>query len=66
MAPGWLAYLSIVILIACSAEKVNRVYQRAFEAGEVLPNMAWVRPCAYATSSALLGTQSVVQACNDL
>jgi len=61
-APGWLLYLFLVIVVAASAEKINRVYQRAHDAGEPLQNDSWARPCAYATSSALLGTQSVVQA----
>lgn len=61
-APGWLVYLAIVIIIALTAERTNRTYQRAYIAGESFANDAWVRPCAYATSSALLGTQSVVQA----
>jgi hypothetical protein len=61
-APGWLVYLSLVMFVAGGAERTNRVYQRAHDQDEELPHSSWVRPCAYATSSALLGTQSVVQA----
>ena len=41
---------------------VQKAYDRANKLGKPLWNAAIIEPCAFATFSALFGTQSVVQA----
>ena len=60
-APGWLAYLAIVICIAGIAELTHGFYSHAQRRGESLPGQAAILPMSFATGTALLASQAVVQ-----
>ena len=60
-APGWLGYLAIVISIAGLAELTHGYYSHAQRQGKSLPGQASILPMSFATGTALLASQAVVQ-----
>ena len=61
-APAWIVYLIIVMVVGASAQLTNVIYTRRVAAGGRPPYYKKVLPLTFALSSALIGTQSVVQA----
>ena len=60
--PAWCGYLVGVMILAAAAQGVNMLYTDLIERGKSPPYANKVLPVTFALSSALIGTQSVVQA----
>ena len=60
--PGYLLFLAASAVAGVFLHRLHARHEAAMAAGVPLPHSAIVAPCAYATFSALFGTQSVVQA----
>lgn len=58
----YLVYLAGTVGAGVVLYFTQKAYEKARESGAPLPHGAVIEPCAYATFSALFGTQSVVQA----
>ena len=52
----------MVIILAAGSQATYTIYRRLTDAGESPPHAGKVLPFTFAMSSALVGTQSVVQA----
>jgi len=61
-SPTWNAYLILVMCLAIIAQGTNMRYKRLLAQGQHPPYANKVLPLTFAMSSALIGTQSVVQA----
>ena len=61
-SPAWIAYLWCIIVLALLAEATNYYYHKEKRRGRDPPYSKTVLPVTFAVSSALIGTQSVVQA----
>ena len=62
IAPGWVVYISCVLVVAAVAELLHRRYVAAAKREAPLCGQAIMLPATFAVSSAMLGTQAVVQA----
>lgn len=60
--PGYIAYIIILLIFGVSIQICHLHYQKCVDEGRPLPNSESILPFTYAMSSALFGTQSVVQA----
>jgi drug/metabolite transporter (DMT)-like permease len=61
-APGWLAFVGCLVVIASVAWLVHQLYNFRMRRYDPLPWHEWIAPLTYALFSAIAGTQSVVQA----
>ncbi|KAL1525925.1 hypothetical protein AB1Y20_020751 [Prymnesium parvum] len=60
--PAWCGYLVGIMLLAAVAQGTNMLYMHRQSQGNSMPYERKVLPITFALSSALIGTQSVVQA----
>ena len=61
-SPAWIIYLSAILILAGLAELARGAYSSAAIEGETRCGQASLQPLAFSLSSALIGTQAVVQA----
>jgi len=60
--PAWCGYLVGIMILAAVAQVLNMLYSDLVQRGQSPPYQKKVLPVTFAMSSALVGTQSVVQA----
>jgi hypothetical protein len=61
-ATRWLVYLAVVATVAAMAWLLHKFYNHRLAQGRPLPHHKLVAPLTYALYSAIIGTQSVVEA----
>lgn len=60
--PAWVAYVLVATFVGIASQFTWCIYRRSEQAGRPLPRSHVVLPAMFALSSAIVGTQCVVQA----